>query len=181
MTQICFIPIGIIHSNYKQPEGVPIQGSISKNSKGWVEVFPKYQAGLKDLDGFSHIFLIFHFHLSEGYSLLAKPFMDDIERGVFSIRAPKRPNQIGLSVVGLEKIIDNKLYISGVDIIDNTPLLDIKPYISKIDSRTNTTDGWIADKLASNHEHLSDDRFSKPNNTAQYHLINPQIKTCSSS
>ena len=161
MKQIKYKPIGVIHSDYKKPERVPIQGTLSKDSKGWVEIFPEYQAGLTDLDGFSHIFLIFHFHLSKGYSLFAKPFLDDQERGVFSIRAPKRPNPIGLSVVGLEKIMDNKLYVNGVDIIDNTPLLDIKPYISRIDSRTNTTDGWIGKKLENKNEHLSDDRFSK--------------------
>ena len=163
MKRICYKPIGIIHSDYKQPEGVPIQGTLFENSKGWVEVFSENKDGLKDLDGFSHIFLIYHFHLSKGYSLSARPFIDDEERGVFSIRAPKRPNPIGLSVVGLEKIVDNILHINGVDIIDNTPLLDIKPYISKIDSRTNTTDGWIADKFENIREQLSDDRFSRWN------------------
>lgn len=138
-----------------------IQGTLAKDSKGTVEVYPEYQAGLKDIDGFSHIILLYHFHLSKGYSLSARPFIDDEERGVFSIRAPKRPNPIGLSVVGLEKIVDNILHINGVDIIDNTPLLDIKPYISKIDSRTNTTDGWVADKFENIRERLSDDRFSR--------------------
>ena len=161
MKQICFVPIGLIHSDYKEKEGVPIQGTLAKNSKGYVEIFPEYQAGLTDLDGFSHIFLIYHFHLSKGYSLFARPFIDDEERGVFSIRAPRRPNPIGLSVVGLEKIVDDILHINGVDIIDNTPLLDIKPYISKIDSRTNTTDGWVADKFENIREQLSDDRFSR--------------------
>lgn len=160
MKQICYKPIGIIHSDYQEKEGVPIQGTLAKDSKGTVEVYPEYRAGLKDLDGFSHIILLYHFHLSKGYSLFTRPFMDDEERGVFSIRAPRRPNPIGLSVVGLEKIVDNILHINGVDIIDNTPLLDIKPYISKIDSRTNTTDGWVADKFENIREQLSDDRFS---------------------
>ncbi len=161
MEEIIYRPIGIIHSDYKRPEGVPIQGTLSKNSKGWVEVFQKYKDGLTDLDGFSHIFLIFHFHLSKWYSLFARPFLDEQERGVFSIRAPKRPNSIGLSVVRLENIIDNRLYINGVDMVNNTPLLDIKPYLSNIDSRPNTTNGWVADKFENRQEPLSDDRFSE--------------------
>lgn len=82
-------PIGIIHSDYKQKEGVPIQGKLSKGSKGWIEVFPEYKDGLKDLDGFSHIYLIYEFHLSEGYSLHVRPFLDDDIRGLFATRAPR--------------------------------------------------------------------------------------------
>jgi len=160
MHQIKYKPIGLIHSDYKEKEGVPIQGALAKNSKGTVEVYPEYQAGMKDLDGFSHIILIYHFHRSKGYSLLARPFLDDKHRGIFAIRAPKRPNPIGLSIVKLEKIVENILYVSEVDIIDNTPLLDIKPYISKIDRRNNTRDGWIAEKLKTKHTPLSDGRFS---------------------
>jgi len=160
MKRICYKPIGLIHSDYKEIDGMPIQGAFSKNSSGWVEIFPEYQAGLTDLDGFSHIFLIYHFHLSSGYSLLTKPFLDDKAHGIFSIRAPKRPNPIGLSVVKLEKIIENKLYITEVDMIDNTPLLDIKPYVSKVDSRENTRSGWATDKMENIQKYLSDERFS---------------------
>ena len=147
MRKVVYRPIGTIHSDYKQREGVPIQGVLSKDSKGRVEVFPEYQPGLKDLERFSHIILVYHFHLSEGYSLLRKPFLEDEEHGIFAIRAPERPNPIGISVVKLERIIDNILYISEVDIIDGTPLLDIKPYVSKFDVRTNTRDGWLTERL----------------------------------
>jgi tRNA-Thr(GGU) m(6)t(6)A37 methyltransferase TsaA len=152
-------PIGIIHSNYQKKEGVPIRGALSKNSKGWIELFPEYKDGLKDLDGFSHIILIYHFHLSNGYSLLSKPFLDNVEHGIFAIRAPKRPNHIGISVVKLKKVEENKLFIDEVDIIDETPLLDIKPYISKFDVRRNTKSGWIKNKLVDRNKHHSDNRF----------------------
>ena len=152
-------PIGIIHSEYKQKEGVPIQGVLSKRSKGWIDIFPEFEEGLKDIDGFSHIFLIYCFHLSKGYSLLTKPFLEDKEHGVFATRAPKRPNPIGISVVKLEKSENNKLYISEVDIIDGTPLLDIKPYISKFDARDNTKMGWVKNKLNNKNNHHSDNRF----------------------
>ena len=160
MNQITFKPIGIIHSDYKEKEGVPIQGTLAKDSKGTVEVYPEYRAGLKDLDGFSHIILLYHFHLSKGYSLKVKPFLDDEVRGVFSVRAPKRPNPIGFSVVKLENVVDNILYINEVDIIDNTPLLDIKPYVSKFDSRTDTRNGWVAKKIDDEVRFISDNRFS---------------------
>ncbi|MBN2250993.1 MAG: tRNA (N6-threonylcarbamoyladenosine(37)-N6)-methyltransferase TrmO [Candidatus Altiarchaeota archaeon] len=151
--------IGIIHSKYKKKKGVPIQGVLSKDSKGWMELFPEYKEGLKDLDGFSHIFLIYQFHLSKGYSLLTKPFLEDAEHGIFATRAPKRPNPIGISIVKLEKIEENKLYIDEVDIIDGTPLLDIKPFIPEFDSRDSITVGWIESKLEHKDKHISDDRF----------------------
>ena len=159
MKNYIYKPIGIIHSEYKQKEGVPIQGVLSKRSKGWIEIFPEFEKGLKDIDGFSHIFLIYCFHLSKGYSLLIKPFLEDKEHGVFATRAPKRPNPIGISVVKLEKNEDNKLYISEVDIIDGTPLLDIKPYVSKFDARDNTKMGWVKNKLNNKDNHHSDNRF----------------------
>lgn len=160
MGKIVYKPIGIIHSDYKQKEGVPIQGALSKNSRGKVEVFPEYQPGLKDIEGFSHIILLYHFHLSEAYSLLTKTFLDDEEHGIFACRAPRRPNPIGISVVKLKKIVDNTLYITEADIIDGTPLLDIKPYVSKFDVRTNTKDGWLTERLKDNEKHRSDNRFS---------------------
>ena len=152
-------PIGIIYSKYKQKEGVPIQGVLSCDSKGWIEIFSEYKDGLKDLEGFSHIFLIYPFHLSKGYSLLTKPFLEDNKHGVFATRAPKRPNSIGLSIVKLDKIEDNKLYVNEVDIIDKTPLLDIKPYVSEFDFRNNSKIGWIKNKLGNKNKHYSDKRF----------------------
>ncbi len=159
MGDIIYKPIGVIHSDFKQREGMPIQASLSEGSKGWVEVYPEYEAGLKDLEGFSHIILIYHFHLSRGYSLLCRPFLDDEEHGIFAIRAPKRPNPIGISIVRLERIEDSTLYVKDIDIIDGTPLLDIKPYASRFDVRTDTKDGWLKEKLKDTETHDSDDRF----------------------
>ncbi len=107
----------------------------------------EYEEGLNDLIGFSHIILIYHLHLSNGYSLRVKPFIDNVKRGVFATRAPKRPNPIGISVVRLENIEGTKIYISDVDIIDGTPLLDIKPYIPNFDNRDDEIRiGWLEEK-----------------------------------
>ena len=107
---------------------MPIQPSGAKGVAGTIEISPDFIEGLKDLDGFSHIILIYHFHLSKEYTLSVKPFMDDKLRGVFATRAPRRPNPIGISVVKLIKVEPrNLLYTENLDIIDGTPLLDIKP------------------------------------------------------
>ena len=143
MDEIRYKPIGIIHSPFKEPKGTPIQPTAAKGVDGAVEVFPEYVEGLKDLDGFSHIILIYHFHLSRKFSLKVKPFMDDQIRGVFSTRAPSRPNPIGISVVRLIKIEKNVLHIRDVDIIDGTPLLDIKPYVPEFDVRVVDKIGWL--------------------------------------
>ncbi len=141
--EITYKPIGIIHSPFKKPEGVPIQPTAGKGIKGKVEVFPEYAGGLKDLDGFSHIILLFHMHLSNKPSLRVKPYMDNKLRGVFATRAPSRPNPIGLSVVSLLRIDKNILYIKDLDIIDGTPLLDIKPCVSEFDLRDIKRIGWL--------------------------------------
>ncbi len=131
--EITYQPIGIVHSPHKEIQGTPIQPAGARGIAGEIEIYEKYQEGLKDLDGFSHILLIYHFHLSKGYSLKVKPFLDDKLRGVFATRAPKRPNSIGLSVVKLNSIEKNTLYIEDVDMLDGTPVLDIKPYVSQFD------------------------------------------------
>ncbi|MDY1591710.1 MAG: tRNA (N6-threonylcarbamoyladenosine(37)-N6)-methyltransferase TrmO [Methanofastidiosum sp.] len=158
MKKICYSPIGIVHSEFKEKINVPIQ-SVFSNKKGIIEIFPQFSDGLKDLDGFSHIFLIYHFHLSKGFTLKVKPFLDDVERGIFSTRAPKRPNSIGLSILSIERIENNIVYVSDIDIIDNTPVLDIKPYIPDFDLRQNVKDGWFSNKI-NRKEYLSDNRFS---------------------
>ncbi|MHC1631849.1 MAG: tRNA (N6-threonylcarbamoyladenosine(37)-N6)-methyltransferase TrmO [Methanotrichaceae archaeon] len=147
MEKITYKPIGIVHTNIKSLADAPIQAIYGEERKGQIELFPEYEEGLNDLENFSHIILIFHFHLSEGYSLLQKPFLDDTPRGVFAIRSPRRPNSIGLSIAKLEKMKGNLIDISGVDIVDSTPLLDIKPFIPKFDTRENAKTGWIKNKL----------------------------------
>jgi len=136
-------PIGIIHTPYKEPKGMPIQGTFEKGTKGTIRLFPEYQAGLKDIKGFSHISLIYHFNRSKEERLVGKPFLEDREHGIFAIRSPHRPNHIGFSIVKLEKIHRNTITFSEVDILDGTPLLDIKPYVSHFDSRKNVKNGWL--------------------------------------
>ncbi len=151
MEEIKFKPIGIINSIFKKPKGTPIQSIASKNSKGWVEVFKDYESGLKDLDGFTH-----YFHLVKKRSLKAKPFMENKLRGIFATRAPARPNPIGISIVKLEKIEGNIIYIKDFDILDGTPLLDIKPYVPKFDIRRSAKIGWL-EKNIKRLEKLEDD------------------------
>ena len=138
-------PIGIIYSPFKDKASTPIQASRSQ-ATGEVEVFPEYAAGLQDLEGFSHIFLLYVFHCSSGYSLQVKPFLDDKQHGLFSTRHPCRPNPIGLSIVQLLAWRENILDIAGVDVLDGTPLLDIKPYVPEIDERTGERTGWYANR-----------------------------------
>jgi tRNA-Thr(GGU) m(6)t(6)A37 methyltransferase TsaA len=143
MNEIKYKPIGVIHSPFKEPKGTPIQPAGAKGIDGTVEVFPEYAEGLKDVEGFSHIILIYHFHLSKGSSLKVKPYMDDEAHGVFAIRGPSRPNPIGISIVRLVRIEENILHIQDVDIVDGTPLLDIKPYVPEFDIREAEKKGWL--------------------------------------
>ena len=140
---IKYKPIGFIHTPFKEPKGVPIQPVAGEDIEGKVEILPDYIEGLKDLEGFSHIILIYHLHLSKKPSLLVKPYMDEKLRGVFATRAPSRPNPIGLSIVRLVKIKGNMVYIKDVDIVDGTPLLDIKPYVPEFDLREVNRIGWL--------------------------------------
>lgn len=157
--EISYRPVGIIHSPFTELKDMPIQPSGAKGVAGKIEIYKEYEEGLKDLEGFSHIILIYHFHLSSGYSLTVKPFMDDTPRGVFSTRAPKRPNPIGLSVVRLRLIEDNILHIEDIDIIDATPLLDIKPFVPEFEPQEVLRTGWLADKAGKVHGEKSDGRF----------------------
>ena len=151
-------PIGIIRTAYVAPEGTPIQPVFSKGS-GRVDIFPEYREGLADLAGFSHIYLLYFLNRTEGFSLSCMPFMDTRQRGIFSTRAPRRPNPIGLSIVELRRIEGCVLSIGGHDILDGTPLLDIKPYVPEFDIKLRATSGWYAD--AGNRQQTFDDgRFT---------------------
>ena len=133
--------IGVIHSPFTEKMQTPIQPTLSQ-AVGQVEVFPEFADGLQDLEGFSHIILLYVFHQSDGYTLQVKPFLDDQLRGLFATRYPRRPNPIGLSVVQLLARRDNILEIEGVDVLEGTPLLDIKPYVPDFDVYTETRTGW---------------------------------------
>jgi tRNA-Thr(GGU) m(6)t(6)A37 methyltransferase TsaA len=141
--ELTYRPIGRVRSPFKEREGAPIQGAFAPEAKGAIEVLPEFAEGLADLDGFSHIWVLYHFHLSGGFKLKVVPFMDDVERGLFSTRAPRRPNPIGLSLVRLLGVEGNVLRIAEVDMLDGTPVLDIKPYSPEIDGRPEVRCGWL--------------------------------------
>jgi tRNA-Thr(GGU) m(6)t(6)A37 methyltransferase TsaA len=159
MDEIKYSPIGIIHSPFKEIGGMPIQPCAAIGVKGSVEIKHEYVNALKDIDGFSHIILIYHFHISKGYSLEIIPFLDNRPKGVFATRAPRRPNPISLSIVKLIKVEDNILHIEDVDILDNTPLLDIKPYVSVFDAPEQAEMGWYSKAKYNVRNKKSDCRF----------------------
>ncbi|MEW5805766.1 MAG: tRNA (N6-threonylcarbamoyladenosine(37)-N6)-methyltransferase TrmO [Acidobacteriota bacterium] len=140
------VPIGKIRTSFRSKKVTPIQTTQSRET-GRAEVFKKYQKGLDDLDGFSHIILIYWFHRSKGYSLKVTPFLDTVRRGLFSTRYPGRPNQIGISIVELLKRKGNILYVRGIDVLDNTPLLDIKPYLPQLNPQGKIKVGWLTGKI----------------------------------
>ncbi|MEA3334765.1 MAG: tRNA (N6-threonylcarbamoyladenosine(37)-N6)-methyltransferase TrmO [Chloroflexota bacterium] len=159
--KIEFQAIGVIHTPFTKPEGMPIQPAGGAGVKGTVEVFEQYRAGLKDLDGFSHIILLYHFHYNRGFKPHVVPFMDSQPRGVFATRAPRRPNPIGLSVVRLSRIEDGVLHVENMDIIDGTPLLDIKPYVQEFDTQVDVRTGWLEQARKRVSQRKSDDRFKR--------------------
>ena len=153
--------IGTIHTEFTKIEGMPIQPTGAKGIRGTIEIKNKYKDGLKDLDGFSHIHLIYLLHKVDGYMLEVKPFMDNDTHGVFATRSPKRPNRIGMSVVKLNRIEGNTIHIENVDILDGTPLLDIKPYVPQLyqDTIDELKIGWFETKHKKAKSQKSDDRF----------------------
>lgn len=161
MNEIKYKPIGVVHSPHKEPKGTPIQPAAAKGIIATVEVFPEYVEGLKDLEGFSHVILIYHFHLSKGASLSVKPYLDTEAHGVFAMRGPSRPNPIGISAVRLVGIDDNILRIEGADIVDGTPLLDIKPYVPEFDGRKVDRIGWLEKNVGRLSTSRDDGRFTE--------------------
>ncbi|MBI9036835.1 MAG: tRNA (N6-threonylcarbamoyladenosine(37)-N6)-methyltransferase TrmO [Bacteroidales bacterium] len=143
MQNIIIKPIGIIHTPYKTPKDIPIQGIFKNNIEGFLSLNEKYCEGLKDLEAYSHAILIYHFDRSQKEDLISKPFLENEEHGIFAIRSPHRPNHIGLSIVKIKKIIENKVYFTEVDMLDKTPLIDIKPFVKQFDNRENVVSGWV--------------------------------------
>lgn len=139
-------PIGVIHSPFKTKEACPIQGTINPEVKGRVEIFPENAPGLKDIDSFSHIILLYIFDRSSDVQLVRLPFLDDTPHGVFASRHPCRPNGIGLSIVKLDELNGNVIDVSGIDVLDGTPLIDLKPYVPRFDHIDGATNGWVKDK-----------------------------------
>jgi tRNA (adenine37-N6)-methyltransferase len=150
METLTLTPVGVIHSEHLDPRQTPIQPVCSPGSRGVVEVFPDYAEALDDIEGFSHLHLIYWLHrageatnaVSGVRSLKVVPFLDDVPRGIFATRSPIRPNPIGLSVVRLVQRRGRELVVEDLDVLDGTPLLDIKPYVEGFDLRVGTRGGW---------------------------------------
>jgi tRNA (adenine37-N6)-methyltransferase len=161
LRKIEFKPIGIIHSPFKTMDNMPVQNVGAKGEKGTIEIFPEFAEGLKDLDGFSHLILLYHFHLVNHVSLTVVPFLDTTEHGIFATRAPVRPNPVGLTVAKLIEIKGNLLSIEDLDMLDQTPLIDIKPCLPMIDNIQDIQIGWLSGKIENFEIEKSDDRFIK--------------------
>ncbi len=156
---VSYHPIGVIHTPFKDIVGMPIQPPGARGTAGRVIVEESYREGLKDLEGFSHIFLVYHLHLCQGYALRVQPFLDNAEHGIFACRSPGRPNPIGLSLVKLVRIEGDILHLEDVDMVDGTPLLDIKPYVPCFDAATDVKIGWFTKRANNVFTTRSDDRF----------------------
>lgn len=157
---ICYSSIGVIRSPFTTREAMPIQPTGARGIAGSIELKEAFVEGLKDLDGFSHLYLLYHFHQSQGYSLTVTPFLDTTPRGLFATRAPKRPNPIGLSVVRLDRIEGSVIHIVDVDVLDGTPLLDLKPYVPKFDTpKENVRSGWLENSGLKPEDVRADGRF----------------------
>jgi len=165
--EIRFRPIGVIHTPFTHIAGMPIQPSGATGIRGTIRLDSRWVVGLKDLAGFSHIILVYHFHLSEGFHLRVKPFMDDHLRGVFATRAPRRPNPIGISVVKLLGVKGRTLQVENVDMVDGTPILDIKPYVPKFDAVQAPRTGWLSGKVQKAAGVKADARFGPERGTSR--------------
>jgi len=139
--------------------GMPIQPTGARGIRGTVEIFSEYAEGLRDIEGFSHLFLIYVFHRCPSYNLVVRPFLDITPRGVFATRAPRRPNAIGLSIVRLIEVNGSTLFIEDVDILDGTPLLDLKPYVPVFDAYPDALSGWLEQSAHDAEVFRSDERF----------------------
>lgn len=159
MDNVKYRPIGIVRSPFKDIEYMPIQPTGDAAAQGMVEILPEFAKGLADLDGFSHIILIYHFHRVNSVQLTVTPFLDRQPHGVFATRAPTRPNPIGLSVVRLVRREENTLHVANLDVLDGTPVLDIKPYVPQFDAAQVTRLGWLEEAQADARSKRSDKRF----------------------
>jgi tRNA-Thr(GGU) m(6)t(6)A37 methyltransferase TsaA len=160
MNPITFTPIGTIHSPFTDPEGMPVQPAGAREAIGTVVIDPALEAGLQDIEGFSHIYLLYHFHRAAPMRLRVVPFLDRREHGIFATRAPARPNPIGLSIVELLELRGNRLTVRGIDVLDGTPLLDIKPYIEAFDRVEGSRSGWLVSSPEEIARRRSDRRFT---------------------
>jgi tRNA (adenine37-N6)-methyltransferase len=146
--EIILHPVGIIRSPFRTKEECPIQPLYASASEGSVEVFPEFAPALKDIETFSHLYLIYRFDRAGEIELIRPTFLDDEPHGLFASRHPCRPNGLGISVVRLLRREGNILLVGGIDVLDGTPLIDIKPYIPRFDCYPDASEGWTAGKVA---------------------------------
>ena len=156
---VVYKPIGVIHSPFIQLEEMPIQPTSDVSRPGTVEIYPEFVEGLRDLEGFSHIYLIYHLHKIHKSKLLVTPFLDKETHGIFATRAPSRPNPIGLSLVKLVHLEGNLIHVDKLDILDETPLLDLKPYVPDFENVQFVRIGWLEQAKGQIRARKSDDRF----------------------
>ncbi|MBT3336358.1 MAG: tRNA (N6-threonylcarbamoyladenosine(37)-N6)-methyltransferase TrmO [Anaerolineae bacterium] len=161
MIEITYTAIGIIHSPFTKLSEMPIQPTSNSSAPGHIEIYPEYAEGLRDLDGFSHIYLLYHLHKVSQAKLTVTPFLDTMPRGVFATRAPSRPNPIGLSLVKLLRVEDDRVYVDQIDILNGTPLLDLKPFIPAFEGAENIRTGWLENAQKDIQKTRSDQRFLK--------------------
>jgi tRNA-Thr(GGU) m(6)t(6)A37 methyltransferase TsaA len=159
VTSIAMPVIGTIHSPFTDLKNMPIQPPGAQGVSGKLIIKDEYAEGLKDLDGFSHIYIFYHFHKTTKTKLEVIPFMDKVPRGVFSTRTPMRPSRLGMSVIEVVSVDGNCVNVKGIDVLDGTPLIDIKPYILKFDYRADATSGWMQGSTDDVSNRRSDDRF----------------------
>jgi tRNA-Thr(GGU) m(6)t(6)A37 methyltransferase TsaA len=157
--KITYQPIGVIRSPFTDLVSMPIQPASDASGPGTIEIYAPFVEGLKDLDGFSHLILLCHLHEVQSTSLTVTPFLDSVPRGIFSTRAPARPNPIGVSVVKLIRIEGSILHVEDLDLLDGTPLLDLKPYVPEFDHRPDARIGWLESVKGNTKTTISDDRF----------------------
>lgn len=157
--EVIYRPIGMVHSSFNNLKDMPIQPTSDTSGPGYAEIFPEFVDGLKDLEGFSHIYLLYHFHKVRQTRLQVTPFLDSEQRGIFATRAPSRPNAIGLSLVELVRIEDNRIYVDHLDVLDDTPLLDVKPYVPEFEHLDDVRTGWLEQAKARVRTQKSDARF----------------------
>lgn len=159
MNAICYTPIGIIRTPFQEMNGMPIQAIAGQDIQGTIELEPAYIKGLRDIEGFTHLILLYHLHAMTQAQLVVTPFLDTQPRGIFATRGPKRPNAIGLSTVRLVRVEQNILHIQDVDILDGTPLLDMKPYVPQFDDRANARIGWFEKNVERVNQVRADERY----------------------
>ena len=159
MEDVTYRPIGVVYTPFATPADMPIQTVAAQGIVGRVEVEEAYAAGLKDLEGFSHLWLLTHLHEVKGYNLEVTPFLDTQPHGVFATRSPRRPNPLGLSLVRLVQVEGSVLHIEEVDLVNGTPLLDIKPYVAPFDQRAETHMGWFTEQVHKVHDVKAHNRW----------------------